>query len=688
MRPIYKYINSGVFALATLAMLGGMTVSCDDFLDREPESKLTPDGYFSDAGQLEAYANDQYSDVLPSHTNYSYGIFGNDAGTDNQVKNAIEDRFTTDRYKVPHTEDSYWKFDRIYKINFFFDNVRPKFGTKLDGSENTISGDLQNIRHYIGEMYFLRACQYFKKLQDFGDFPIVTSSLPDDAATLRQAAKRRPRNEVARFIISDLDSAINLLGGVDMATTRINKDVALLLKSRVALFEATWEQNFKGTAFVPGGQGWPGASKDYNKGFTIDIDNEISYFLDQAIDASQQVADKYESKLTQNTGVLQQDANAAVNPYYNMFSDEDLSSYPEVLLWRQYARGLETHNVNPAASRGNYLIGMTRGFVQNFLMADGTPVYKHGNYATGDGYYKGDQTIADVRANRDSRLSIFLKEPGQKNVLYELDNTVGTDAQIDEPVPNITSGDGERGYSTGYALHKGGNFNRKYYANGGGYTAAPCYRAAEALLNYMEASYLKKGQLDSKAREYWKALRRRAGVSEDIDKTIAETDMNEEAKNDWGAYSNKKLVDKTLYNIRRERRCEFMSEGLRWMDLCRWRSMDQLIDTPYQIEGIHIWNTPMTAWYNTGEGGKSILISDGSANANVSSPSLGEYLRPFARQASQPGYSGVTFKMAHYLRPVMIKQIQLTAETAGDYSTATIYQNPYWPTTADQPATE
>lgn len=102
----------------------------------------------------------------------------------------------------------------------------------------------------------------------------------------------------------------------------------------------------------------------------------------------------------------------------------------------------------------------------------------------------GDKTVADVRVNRDPRLSIFLKEPGQKNILFEVDNNEGTEVVMEEPYPAITSGDGERGYATGYALRKGGSFNRKYYANGGGYTAAVCFRAAEALLNYMEASYL------------------------------------------------------------------------------------------------------------------------------------------------------------------------------------------------------
>ena len=37
------------------------------------------------------------------------------------------------------------------------------------------------------------------------------------------------------------------------------------------------------------------------------------------------------------------------------------------------------------------------------------------------------------------------------------------------------------------------------------------------------------------------------------------------------------IIDATRYNIRRERRCELMAEGLRSMDLHRWRSMDQMI---------------------------------------------------------------------------------------------------------------
>lgn len=63
---------------------------------------------------------------------------------------------------------------------------------------------------------------------------------------------------------------------------RLSPDVAILLKSRVALFEGSWLNYFKGTAFVPNGEGWPGKAKDYNANYEYpsgNIDNEITYFL-------------------------------------------------------------------------------------------------------------------------------------------------------------------------------------------------------------------------------------------------------------------------------------------------------------------------------------------------------------------------------------------------------------------------
>lgn len=145
-----------------------------------------------------------------------------------------------------------------------------------------VTGSEKNIRQYIGELYFLRAYAYFTMLQKWGDLPIVKEDLPLDEEYLIEMNKRSPRNEVARFILEDLGHAVEYMSdNFDTRKNRISPDVAKLLKSRVALFEASWLENFKGTAFVPNGEGWPGKSKDYNASYEYPlgtIDKEIEFF--------------------------------------------------------------------------------------------------------------------------------------------------------------------------------------------------------------------------------------------------------------------------------------------------------------------------------------------------------------------------------------------------------------------------
>ena len=91
----------------------------------------------------------------------------------------------------------------------------------------------------------------FKKLRLYGDFPIVKSTLVDNQGLLVEASKRAPRNEVARFIIQDLDSAIMLMQPTFKNKNRLSSTVAQLIKSRVALYEASWLTYHQGTPFVP-----------------------------------------------------------------------------------------------------------------------------------------------------------------------------------------------------------------------------------------------------------------------------------------------------------------------------------------------------------------------------------------------------------------------------------------------------
>lgn len=668
-----KHTISRYFA-ATLSVIS--MLACNDFLDREPLSQIIPEAYLTEESQLAAYANKLYPDILPSHSSYGgYGTFEADKHTDSQAAQSYDNRYVPGQWKVGQTGGD-WSFTQIYNCNYFLQDVLPKWRDKrIDGNE-------ENINHYIGEIYFLRAYEYLKKLEVFGDFPIIKATLPDQQEPLTEASKRYPSNEVARFIISDLDSAIVLLKETapDGKKNRISRDCAYLIKSRVALYEGTWLKYFKNTAFVPNGPGWPGKQKDYNAGYEYpsgSIDNEIDYFLTLAMEAAKAVAGHF--TLVANNGVLQQSTNDPVNPYFNMFSDEDLSGYSEVLLWRQYDKGLKlTHGIVQHAQLGNNCVGVTKGMVNSFLMKNGLPIY---DASSG---YKDDDYLSDVRENRDGRLWLFLKEPKQINVLYP--SVEGTHATLVEPVPDITEGNPGWGYSTGYVLRKGLNYDQKHCGNYLGYTGSITFRAIEAYLNYMEACYEKTGTIDNTAATYWQAIRERAQVNTNYTQTIAATNMQEEAKYDWAAYSAGQLIDPTLYNIRRERRCELMAEGRRYTDLRRWRAMDQLITTPYHIEGFKLWG-PMQKWYDKPEGGTKLIYGLDDPTANVSSPDISPYLRPYEISSKSLVLNGYKWTMAHYLWPIAIQNFMNTAE-GGDLATSPIYQNPGWPLTPNQGPTD
>lgn len=154
------------------------------------------------------------------------------------------------------------------------------------------------------------------------------------------------------------------------------------------------------------------------------------------------------------------------------------------------------------------------------------------------------------------------------------------------------------------------------------------------------------------------------------------------------AYTAGQLIDATMYNIRRERACELMSEGFRWDDLRRWRSMDQLINQKYIVEGFKLWGE-MQNWY-VDESGQSLLKytgGDGSSKeANVSSPANSNYLRPYQIVKENNNlYNGYGWMAAYYLSPIGMSQFNITSSgNSGniDYTISPLYQNPGWPTEA------
>ena len=645
--------------------------SCNEFLDRPPLSQVGPGVFLNSEADLASYPLSYYGSVFPSHGGWGVGIGNNDNGTDNQATaNPNLNLYTKGTWLVPNDGDL--GFGTIRGCNYFLEQVLPKW------KDGKISGNSQNINHYVGEIYMIRAMAYFEKLKTYGDFPIVKTTLPDQGDVLIAAAKRAPRNLVARQILSDLDSAILLLSSSSFNKVRITKEAALIAKSRVALYEGSFLNYHKGTPRVPGGPGWPGASMEYNKDFKIEIDTEINFFLDQAMAAAKEVADK--TALTANSGVTNppaRDKFSGWNQYFEMFGSKDLSKFAEVAMWRQYNLGLSvTHGVTIYVERGGNT-GYTKSLVDSYLMKNGLPWY-----AAGSGY-QGDVKIMDVKKDRDLRLQLFLA--GEEDV-----RTVKKDADLfgRPSIINIP----ETRDVTGYRSRKYLNYDPTE-APGSDLTCVSgsiVFRASEAYLNYIEACYIRKKSIDGDADKYWKALRTRAGVDTDYTKTIAATDMDKE-KSDWGAYSAGNMVDATLYNIRRERRNELASEGFRFNDVVRWRAMDQVSN--YIVEGFNLWDEAYNDKVYTdpkpGEVTSTGLIADGSSKANVSNKSLSKYLRPYqiVNLSTNLVFNGYNWSKANYLSPMPYRQMQLASPT-GDAATSNLYHNPYWPSEPNAAAIE
>ena len=274
MKRIFKNIFSAGLSLCGAALL---LVSCDDFLDRPPLDQISPDNYFKTADQLGSFTFNYYGTIFPNNSGWYAGVATFDNGTDNQAAvNGNRGMFLPDQWLVPTAGGI--GFNAIRNVNKFINESEAKIAS------GQVTGSTNDINQYMGEAYFIRAMLYYYKLQAYGDFPIELNELNIDK-DLVAASKRQPRNLVARQILSDMDKAISKLQVSVSNKLRISKNTALAFKSRMALYEATFEKYHRGTGRVPGDANWPGKNKEWNKNFTINQNDEVNFFLDQAMGA-------------------------------------------------------------------------------------------------------------------------------------------------------------------------------------------------------------------------------------------------------------------------------------------------------------------------------------------------------------------------------------------------------------------
>lgn len=585
-----------------------------NFLDREPLDQLSTTGSLSSTNELKLYVN-QFYQSLPGHptTTGGNGIAFDDAKTDNMIFTNVDNRLNGQL--TVSNADTIPEYYRIRAINFF-----------LKQSSNA-KGNQTEINKYLGEAYFFRAWYYFELVKKYGDVTWVNQLLnSEDESTF---LARDSRIVIVDSIINDLNRSINLLPTVSTnASMRIHRDVALALKSRVGLYEGTWQRYHKLKAT-------PFASMDATE-------VKIKNYLTVARDAAKEIIDGNRWKIY-NTGKFNED-------YRDMFNATNLSTNNEVLLYRRYNPAENVgHGVSKYLSTGGGDIGLTQSLVSDYLTADGKPFV---------GSIKNEvQKIysQDLRpTNRDARLA-------QTAVLPQA--PLRPDA-VAANFPPINQSGFNRS-TTGYPMYKYVEYNSLPAVSDDGMSAAPViyFRYAEVLLNYAEAlAELKEDP--TKIIDAIRPLRARVNMP----------DMDFDREYNTATTYPFAQLDKYIQAVRRERRVELVAEGQRLQDIFRWAAADQLIvgkrplgvlftgsNIAQENSNIGFYKDNLL-YYDTAPAGKTInfYLSGNSGDAT-------RYMDPY--KAVLP--TGYRFRIDRdYLLPIQQRMIELTN---GKWK-----QNPNW----------
>ena len=501
-------------ALSLIALIIIFNACNEDFLDRSPLDQVGSSDFFKSPADLKTYLNQFYN-------NASFPIseeFGRDYESDNAVSVNInrwlEGSITLD-------EASNISYGRVRSINYFFDHYK-QIGPNVAFAD---------YKQYLGEAHFFRALIYFGLLNSYGDIQWYTTEIGTASPELYKP--RDPRNVVADNIIADLDTAAMYLSGEKTdGATRLNKWIALLIQSRIALYEGTWEKYHANTPFgVANGQ-------------------PAKYF-DKAVEAATQIM---------NSGLYDiYSTGKPTSDYYDLFILRDYASNKEVMFWKKYnnelGKGQEVFRRQPNyMQQFPYEHSLTKSVADSYLCTDGDPI-------TVSPLFNGYASISTEMLNRDPRFSQTISTPDAIWRQYEN----GTIDYFSVLYDKMNSGV-QYNSPGGYLLRKGYNSKVIYHVPQYEETPGIIYRYAEALLNYAEAKAelgtITQGDIDISV----KKLRDRVGMP-----NLVLADITVDPAWPFTALSP------VINEIRRERRVELVSEGLRAMDIKRWAAADELI---------------------------------------------------------------------------------------------------------------
>ncbi|WP_245576555.1 RagB/SusD family nutrient uptake outer membrane protein [Flexithrix dorotheae] len=399
--------------------------------------------------------------------------------------------------------------------NFSWVRKSNLFIDRIEGMKGSHLTD-EEYNHWSAVARFFRGFEYSRLVSVFGDVPYYENLVGDNE--LDELYKDRDdRGVVMDKVYDDFVYAMENMRVLDGGSKQnLNKFIAASFISRFMLFEGTWQK--------------------YHE-----ADNEKAQkYLQLAVEAGDLVI---------NSGLW-----SFGSDFRSLFGSQDLSGNSEVILYRHYDAALVKHSI---ASYSNVNEGQSSAanldLARSFIATDGLPY----QLSTVPDANKLD--IDNMIKTRDPRFeATFWDVPLVKSatLLY-------SDKFIDRIGPTYAG--------SGYPPMYGSNTNTN---------DAPVMRLAEVALNWIEAKaelatlggvVITQGDLDVSIN----AIRDRPLDAVAIAKGVVKTSpLNVSSiPNDPNRDPD---VPELLWEIRRERRMEFVHEHTRLLDIKRWKKLNNM----------------------------------------------------------------------------------------------------------------
>ena len=304
MKTTYNILIAGL--LSVLAF-----TSCEGFLDKFPETALSPETFYTNEKELTLATNGFYA-MLPKPDDTFDGAL-----QDNDLQFHLS--LSAIQRGIRQAETETWSastWSDLRSINYY-----------LEHSVKCTNEDVR--KKYDGIAYFFRAVFYYEKVRKYGDIPFYDHVISDsDKESLYRP--RDSRGFVMQKIMEDLDRAIDGLPVTwSEGVYRINKYAAYALKSRIALFEGTWRKYHDI------------ADESYTKEDGTTLTLSSAYFLQLAADAAKAVMESGKYKMYNGSTIVKG------QPYRDYFVLEDAETGETILSRRfLYTAEMQTMQVN------------------------------------------------------------------------------------------------------------------------------------------------------------------------------------------------------------------------------------------------------------------------------------------------------------------------------------------------------